>query len=187
MNKWMSAALTAAAMMATGAQAAGTVAYTQVQGSAGVVNAALAGDGLFPADSTYWQTQSAWWFGTTEAVTFSFDQAYSLSGVTLTVDNNDFYQVQISKDGLSWSQYVTILAFEGAVTGGQETFTPSVVTTGPGYKYARVVALFGDNAYSVGEVQFTGVSAAVPEPTSAALLLAGLVGVGFLAGRRRAV
>lgn len=185
MFKSMGTALAVAMALTAGAQAAGTVGYTSITGTGGVTNAALAGDGNFPADWTNWTTDSAWWVGEQGAVTFAFDKAYAISGLKLTVDNNDFYRVQLSTNGTQWDNYDIVLAFEGAVLGGQETFVRSVTTTAPVYKYARVFALGGDSYYSVGEVQFTGTAAAVPEPTTAALMFAGLAGVGLLARRRR--
>lgn len=185
MTKAMKAALAAAMMMGAGAQAAGTVGYSLIEGTSGVTNPGLAGDGVFPADWAHWQTDSAWWEGTAEALTFTFDNTYAISGLKLTVDNNDFYRVQLSTNGTQWDNYDIVLAFEGAVDSGQETFVRSVTTTAPVYKYARVFALTGDGLYSVGEVQFSGTAAAVPEPTTAALMFAGLAGVGLLARRRR--
>lgn len=185
MIKAMKAALAAAMLMSAGAQAASTVGYSLVEGTAGVTNVEKAHDGAFPADWTFWTTDSAWWEGTDQALTFTFDNTYAISGLKLTVDNNDFYRVQLSTNGTQWDNYDIVLAFEGAVGSGQETFVRSVTATAPVYKYARIFALTGDGFYSVGEVQFTGTAAAVPEPATAALMFAGLAGVGLLARRRR--
>jgi hypothetical protein len=78
-----------------------------------------------------------------------------------------------------------VLAFDGTVNGGMETFTPSVIATADFFRYARITGSFGDGYNSVGEVQFTGVAAVVPEPTTVALMLSGLGAVGLLARRRR--
>ena len=180
----IAAALSLLASLA--AQATTTVAYSSVFGSAGVNNAELAGDGFAPADGTFWQTQTAWWFGDSQSLTFVFDQAYQITGMQLTVDNNDFYRVSLSTDGTTWQDYYTVLAFEGSVGGGVETFTPSLPATAAYYRYARVVGFYGDGANSVGELKFSGVAAPVPETSSAALLLAGLGAMGLLARRRRA-
>jgi hypothetical protein len=176
--------LAVAATLAGGAHAA-TPAYTSITGTGGVTNAGLAGDGYFPPDGTYFQTDTAYWDNTGESITFAFDQAYQLSGLKITVDNNDFYRVYISTNGSTWETYATILAFEGTVNGGVETFTLSLPATANAYSFAKVEALFGDNAYSVGEVQFTGMAVTpVPEPATMAMLLAGLGVVGATVRRR---
>lgn len=185
MKKLLLASLVGA-LVSVGAQAATTVAYSLITGTAGVSNAALAGDGYFPPDWTHWTVDTAYWTGDAESVTFTFDQAYQITGLKLSVDNNDFYSLSLSKDGSTWQPYHTVLAFEGTVGGGVETFTPNVIATADFYRYARISASFGDQYNSVGEVQFSGVAAPVPEPTTVALMLSGLGAVGLLARRRRA-
>ena len=116
------------------------------------------------------------------ALTFDFGQLYALTDVLLGVDNNDFYQVQVSLDGTAWNTLFTNVAFEGQTGSGTEIISsvsgdpeyqasidfPSVVA-----RYARIYAVAGDNAYSVSEVSFSGV-AVVPEPETWAMLVAGL-------------
>jgi hypothetical protein len=184
MNKLLLASLVGA-LVSVGAQAAGPVVISSITGSAFVVNAELAGDGYFPPNTTEWTTDTAFWAGDAEHVTFTFDKAYRITGLKLSVDNNDFYTVSLSTDGTTWQTYHTVLAFEGTVLGGMETFTPNVIATADYFRYARISASYGDGYNSVGEVQFSGVAAAVPEPTTVALMLSGLGAVGMLARRRR--
>ena len=184
--KLLKIAALVAAMGAVSAQAA-TVGYISVTGSAGVTNAELAGNGVFSPDGIYWQTGTAWWEGPwespTDYVQFEFDKPYQITGIKLSVDNNDFYRVELSKNGSDWVDYHTVLAFEGAVNGGMDTFTPSKPSTSEAFSFARVTALYGDRFYSVGEVQFNGV-AAVPEPETLALMLGGIAALGLKLRRR---
>ncbi len=180
--KLLKIAAVVAALGAVGAQAA-TVGMTVV-GSAGVNNAIFAADGETPAFETPWQEGTAWWYGLDEALTFTFDQAYQITGITINVDNNDFYRVDLSTDGTSWVDYHTVLAFDGAADFGMDTFTPSKPATADFYRLARVTALAGDGSYSVGELQFNGVAAPVPEPETLALMLGGIAALGLKLRRR---
>jgi opacity protein-like surface antigen len=179
-------ALTLAAALASTAQAAVPVVYSAIGGTAGITDVSKAGDGHFPPNFTYWQTDTAFWSGFNESITFSFDQAYKLTGLKLNVDHNDYYRVYVSTNGSDWDTYATVLAFDGAVNDGMETFTLNLPPTALAYSFAKVTALpGGDELNAVGEVQFWGTTVTpVPEPESYAMLLAGL-GVMAAITRRR--
>lgn len=188
-------ALAGAALCAshTGAMAAPLATVTL--SASGPFNGALSNliDGVTPPDYTLWNdTSTVSWGGTGTAFVFDLGQAYLLQDVTLNVDNNDYYFLQVSTDGTQWSALTTVLAFDGPVNSGMDTFSSQ--TGSPDYsplidfqpqlaRYVRLSAVGGDNSYAVGEVSFNGVPA-VPEPATVALTLAG-AGVAAAAARRR--
>ncbi len=150
-------------------------------------------DGIFPADYTLWNDPAmVAWTGTSTALVFDLGSLHSLEDLTLTVDNNDFYFLQVSTNGTLWNALATVLAFDGPVTSGMDTFSSD--SSASDYsafidfqpqlaRYVRLSAIGGDSFYSVGEVSFNGVTA-VPEPGAVALTLIG-AGVATVAARRR--
>lgn len=150
-------------------------------------------DGVFPADYTLWNDPGmVAWTGTSTALVFDLGSLHTLQDVTLTVDNNDFYFLQVSTNGTQWNALTTVLAFDGPVTSGMDTFSSDA--SSPDHsafidfqpqlaRYVRLSAVGGDNLHSVGEVSFNGVTA-VPEPGAVALTLIG-AGVAAVAARRR--
>jgi PEP-CTERM motif-containing protein len=69
-------------------------------------------------------------------------------------------------------------------TGDFNLFSNGLVATAPyGYNYFDLAADDGNSAYQMKLTSFT----AAPEPSSIALLGLGVLGVGFLARRRRAI
>ena len=177
------------AALSVNAVEAATVAYSAVTASSGINAPEYAHDGVFPVEWTGWTNTTAYWSGTAEYLIYEFDQLYSLTHYDVSLDNNDSYQIQFSLDGVNWgltgnSSDVNIGSNDGNVGWGMDTFSADM---GPLFaRYARVMAVGGDNMYSVGELQFSGV-AAVPEPETYALMLAGLGLVGFAARKRHSV
>lgn len=154
-------------------------------------------DGYLPPEWTTYTVDSVSWMGQESAsgvtLTLDFGQLYTLTDVLLDLDNNDYYQVQVSTNGTQWNTLFTNLAFEGQAASGMEILTS--VAGDPEYqatidfpatvaRYARIYAVAGDGYYSVAEMRFSGV-AAVPEPETYALWLAGLGLLGVAARRRR--
>lgn len=154
---------------------------------------ALVIDGNFPANGTDWtDAQTVWWVTNPDdvGILLTFDQTYTLQDATLTVDNNDDYVVETSLDGVAWAPLFAVTADTGPTPWGLDNFSSdagSPVYSAPidfaptAARFARIRALNGDGLYSVGELQF---AAAVPEPATTGLLLAGLGTVAALARRR---
>lgn len=176
----------AALGLALSAAQASSVELSLLSATAGVTNAAAAVDGFVPANGTPWQTTAAWWQSTSDAIVFSFDQAYHLSSATVTADWNDVYRFYVSQDGVNFTPLFTVsgLFDQSGVSSGQVTMTASFAATAEAYQYLKVQALMGDNAFALGEISLNGTVAAVPEPGTLAFMAGGL-GLLALAARRR--
>jgi len=182
--KLLKIAALVAAMGAVGAQAAIPVGYANVTSTGGIVNnIEFAADGDFPDLWQDWTTETAWWFGTAPSVVFQFDRPYQITGFEASLDNNDDYVIELSPDGTEWTRYYTVFLEDGTVGEGMDRFKPAVTGVTDFFSYARVRARAGDNSYSVGELQFSGV-AAVPEPETLALMLGGIAALGLKLRRR---
>ena len=149
----------------------------------------------FPNETESWSTNTTWWMGTSPQFTFLFDQML-VEEVTLSVDNNDSYQVQYTADGLIWSNLFDIKSTDGESKMGMDTmssdstdaeFISSIDFSSQTAVGLRVFATSGDNHYSVGEFQAFGtlVSSSVPEPTAILLFGIGLLGLAGVNRRKK--
>ena len=190
MNLKTLAATAALAICASPVWAASPVTCT-----GGVMACAAASDDFIPLQGTPWTETTAFWAGIAESVTVDLGGTVNLGQVFAALDNNDAYLFETSLDGTAWAALGTVAIGDGGVAeapGGMDWFTsapgtPFSVST---LAFAPVQAAFlrvratgGDSFYSVGEINWSA-AAAVPEPGSLALMLAGAAG---LIWRRRSV
>ncbi len=167
------------------AQAA-TPPLVSVACTAGVTGCAFALDDQFPPQGQDWQTETAWWTNFNDSVSYQLNGTYMLTGLTVSLDNNDSYLIEASVDGNTWDTVLFVGASLGSVFGGMDTF--STITGNPFFdanlpftpamaSQIRITSVDGDALNSVGELQVT----AVPEPATWLLMAIGLA----LAGLRR--
>lgn len=158
-------------------------------------------DGFTPAESSGWNTSSnVYWNGTSTFFDLDFGGLYTLDDAMLSVDNNDNYDVLVSVDGSSWSTLFQVDASFGDIAvspGGMDTmssilgdaeYVGGIDFSQTLARYARVLAVSGDDSYALGELAFYGdaYSAQGPTPASAPsglFLLLG--GIGFMVAKRR--
>jgi PEP-CTERM motif len=163
-------------------------------------------DGTFFPENTYWQNGTVWWNDsgspdptTTQSLTITLDQVYSISGVIVQADNNDSYTLQYrSSSSGAWQTLWNVpFAFNGggvATRPNTDQTTQYVLATPVDVEAVKFFANSGDGDYSVSEIQLFGTSgtgggpgpSGVPEPASLGLLAVGASGLLFRLRRRHA-
>ncbi len=142
-------------------------------------------DGIFLPDGRQWNLGTVFWYvsATNDPyVQVDLGGAFDVTKITLQADNNDLYRVTYRDTAGNWNFIADIDPVTAGWGMAQNTITfASVRATafriadGPG----------GDCCDSVSEFQAFGV-AAVPEPETYAMMLAGLGLLGAAARRKRA-
>lgn len=159
--------------------------YENSAGWGGSVNGAASTitDGIFLPNLQQWNVGTVWWNSayTNNYIQIDLGDLYSINKLTLQADNNDLYRVQYLNQSNTW---INLFDMNTPDAWGMTTITTVLgssilassfrISDGPG----------GDCCDSVSEFQAFGV-AAVPEPESYAMMLAGLGLMGLVAKRRR--
>lgn len=155
--------------------AGGDFGYSGGWGEGTLADASIVTDGILLDSGHQWNMGTVYWSGLAGAdrVNIYLPKAAYVSSLLLQTDNNDSYMVRYrGVDGV-WHDLVNVYA-EGV--WGMNTSTVSLDT--PVYATAfSVMGGGGDGKYSISEVQMLGSfdPAPVPEPSSLAMLAAGMV------------
>ena len=124
--------------------------------------------------------------GKTASFNLDLGGLYSVNGIIASVDNNDDYTFSFY-NGNTLEETYTYPAGAGNVQvspGGDQNFnTHTAYGSPPSFTPVNatnvvVSALNGDAEYGIGEVEFSGTAAAVPEPSTWVMMLLGFGLVG---------
>jgi len=138
-------------------------------------------------DGTQWNSGTAFWssgvgaFDSVDTVTVNLAHTATVSQIWLQADNNDTYRVSYW-NGSNWqllSDFGKYGAY-GLATRSLVTLDTPVTTNA-----FQIIATDGDLHYSVGQFTAMGNVAAVPEPETYAMMMAGLGIMGVVARRRK--
>lgn len=125
-------------------------------------------------------------------VRLDFGSSYQLETAELRFTYNgaayagytNVYEFRTSLDGLSWQVVASgtlVDSSDDALRNNTWTWAPG---SGPVARYVEYRVVGGSHWAALGEMTVSGVPAAVPEPTTTAMLLAGLAAMGLTARRR---
>lgn len=206
MRHWFVSAACLAVLSGAGARADLIVPTSVVVGGTFGGSPGVLTDGVIPPRGSFWSDSTVYWTANDGAsIDIDLGAVHALGGLTMSVDNNDDYVVETSTDGATFTEAFRFLGSDGPVApvpGGLEILTslssypasPGDLTT-PAYvgrtlptisaRYLRVTAANGDGYYSIGEIQVFSDPAAVPEPSSMAMLALGGLAVGLATRRSR--
>ncbi|HNR38695.1 MAG TPA: discoidin domain-containing protein [Acidobacteriota bacterium] len=129
-------------------------------------DARLMVDGVFIDKGDAWDNlRCVHWTELDVCFDLDLGDMYQLTELTLQVDNNDVYRLDYSADGQKYTPLVTISADFGEIDDGMDVFSSDAghadfvaaldfkpVTA----RYLRLLALEGDGAFSVAEIQIIG-------------------------------
>jgi len=151
-------------------------------------------DGVLVADGQQWNLGTVFWIGDANSVTLTLAGAASVSSIWLQGDNNDAYAISYEDLAGHWIGLGSVSphgSVDPAYNGGAGVYWGMGVgrftLSSPVDALALRITATGDAYYAVSEIQANGqFLPAVPEPTSALLMLAGLGALGAAARRRAA-
>lgn len=164
-------------------------------------------DGTFFPENTFWQSGTVWWNdsstpdpSTTQSLTITLNQVYSISGIIIQADNNDSYTLDYRSSATgSWQTLWNVpFAFNGgglATRPSTDQTTQYTLSTPVDVEAVKFFANSGDGDYSVSEIQLFGSagsgptpppSSGVPEPGTWGLLAAGASALLLRFRRRKA-
>ncbi len=158
-------------------------------------------DGIFAPESTAYhsstgQSDAVEWLGATSGgapatnlvLQINLGSNFKITGAIVQADDNDSYLLQYLNE--STNTWQTLYNVPAVSVGQGLTTRPNsdqmtYAAVGPVVTDAlRFSAVAGDGGYAVSEIEVQGV-AAVPEPETYAMLLAGLGLIGFTVTRRK--